>query len=152
MLKGIHNHNARATAAGLLLAFTAGLAFAQPLPALPGNAQSGAQTEATAPLSLQKAIALTLEANLDLTVAQREVEAVQGQVLQAQARRNPELAYALEDQRTQTRTQSAQINLPIELGGKRAAQQCSAQQCLAGSGGQTDHEAFLPVFVRKRPL
>nr|WP_244273677.1 TolC family protein [Acidovorax soli] len=112
----------------MLLAFTAGLAFAQPLPALLGNAQSGAQTEATAPLSLQKAIALALEANLDLTVAQREVEAVQGQVLQAQARRNPELAYALEDQRTQTRTQSAQINLPIELGSKRAARIAAAER------------------------
>ena len=131
MLKGIHNRKASAAAAGLLFALTAGTAFAQPLPMAPGHEQQsangGAQIEA-APLSLQKAIALALEANLDLTVAQREVDAVQGQVLQAQARRNPELAYLLEDQRTSTRTQSAQINLPIELGGKRAARMAAAER------------------------
>ena len=68
------------------------------------------------PLTLQKAVALALEANLDLTVAQREIEAVEGQVIQGRVRPNPELAYSLEDQRTPTRTQSVQINLPIEMG------------------------------------
>ena len=131
MLKGIHNRRASAVAAGLLFALTAGTVFAQPLPTAAGHAQSatgGVQMEAATPLSLSKAIALALEANLDLTVAQREVEAVQGQVLQAQTRRNPELAYLLEDQRTPTRTQSAQINLPIELGGKRAARMAAAER------------------------
>ena len=122
MLKGIHNRRASAVAAGLVFALTAGTASAQALPTVPGHARSangGEQIEAATPLSLQEAIALALEGNLDLTVAQREIEAVEGQVIQGRVRPNPELAYSLEDQRTPTRTQSVQINLPIELGGKR---------------------------------
>jgi cobalt-zinc-cadmium efflux system outer membrane protein len=49
-------------------------------------------------------------------------------VLQGQARPNPELAYSLEDQRTETRTQSVQINLPVEMGGKRAARIAAAER------------------------
>lgn len=131
MLTGIHNYNARATAAGLLFAFTTGLAFAQPLPAPRGHVQgahSGTQAETATPLSLQKAIAMALEGNLELSIAQREIEATEGQVIQGRARRNPELAYEFEDQRSATRTQSVLINLPIELGGKRAARIAAAER------------------------
>ncbi len=41
---------------------------------------------------------------------------------------NPELAYSLEDARSQTRTQSWQLNLPVELGGKRAARTKAAER------------------------
>lgn len=102
MLKDIHNYNARAVAAGLLLALMTGTAFAQLLPTAPALGQSAngvEQIEAATPLTLQKAVALALEANLDLTVAQREIEAVEGQVIQGRVRPNPELAYSLEDQR-----------------------------------------------------
>ena len=81
MLKGIHNRRASAVAAGLVFALTAGTASAQALPTVPGHARSangGEQIEAATPLSLQEAIALALEGNLDLTVAQREIEAVEG--------------------------------------------------------------------------
>ena len=84
MLKDIHNYNARAVAAGLLLALMTGTAFAQLLPTAPALGQSAngvEQIEAATPLTLQKAVALALEANLDLTVAQREIEAVEGQVI-----------------------------------------------------------------------
>lgn len=131
MLKDIHNYNARAVAAGLLLALMTGTAFAQLLPTAPALGQSAngvEQIEAATPLTLQKAVALALEANLDLTVAQREIEAVEGQVIQGRVRPNPELAYSLEDQRTPTRTQSVQINLPIEPGGKRAARIAAAER------------------------
>ena len=131
MLKGIHNRRASAVAAGLVFALTAGTASAQALPTVPGHARSangGEQIEAATPLSLQEAIALALEGNLDLTVAQREIEAVEGQVIQGRVRPNPELTYSLEDQRTPTRTQSVQINLPIELGGKRAARIAAAER------------------------
>ena len=131
MLKGIHNRRASAVAAGLVFALTAGTASAQALPTVPGHARSangGEQIEAATPLSLQEAIALALEGNLDLTVAQREIEAVEGQVIQGRVRPNPELTYSLEDQRTPTRTQSVQINLPIELGGKRAARSAAAER------------------------
>lgn len=106
----------------LLMAVTAGLTFAQSLPAAQTNRtpRPGSQAEAMVALTLQRAIALALESNPDLTVAKREIEATEGQVLQGQVRPNPELSYALEDQNAQTRTQSVQINLPVEMGGKRA--------------------------------
>lgn len=139
MLKDYHNHKRResvavhcaskvAAATGLLIALSAGAAFAQALPAAQDTVNSGLQAEAATLLTLQKAIALALDGNLDLAVARREIEATQGQVIQGQARPNPELAYLLEDQRAQTRTQSVQINLPIEMGGKRAARITAAER------------------------
>lgn len=120
-----------AAATSLLVALTAGVAFAQALPAAQDNrpaAKSGLQSEAATILTLQKAVALALDGNLDLAVARREIEATQGQVIQGQARPNPELAYSLEDQRAATRTQSVQINLPVEMGGKRAARITAAER------------------------
>ena len=141
MLTGIHNQKRRASlpvlratkkaiARGLLIALTAGVAFAQSLPAAQANrtARPESQADAATLLTLQKAIALALDGNLDLSVAKREVEATQAQVLQGHARPNPELVYSLEDQRAQTRTQSVQINLPVELGGKRAARIAVAER------------------------
>lgn len=141
MLKRIHNQKRRASLtdhraikkapiAGLLIALAAGAVFAQSLPATQANraASPEAQSETAASLTLQKAVALALEGNPDLTVAKREIEATEGQVLQGQVRPNPELAYSLEDQRTQTGTQSVQINLPVELGGKRAARIAAAER------------------------
>ena len=120
-----------AAATSLLVALAAGAAFAQALPAAqdnPSAVRSGLQSEAATILTLQKAIDLALDSNLDLAVARREIEATQGQVIQGQARPNPELAYSLEDQRAATRTQSVQINLPVEMGGKRAARITTAER------------------------
>lgn len=142
MLKSHHNHKRRksvsvlrtsgvAAATSLLVALAAGAAFAQALPAAQDNhpaVKSGLQSEAATILTLQKAIDLALDSNLDLAVARREIEATQGQVIQGQARPNPELAYSLEDQRAATRTQSVQINLPVEMGGKRAARITAAER------------------------
>jgi len=126
----VHRATKKATAAALLLALTAGVSFAQSLPAAQANrtAQSESQADVATLLTLQRAIALALDGNPDLTVAKREIEATEGQVLQGQARPNPELAYLLEDQRAQTRTQSVQINLPVEMGGKRAARIAAAER------------------------
>lgn len=141
MLKSIHSQKRRAllpvykiekkaTAAGLLIVLTAGMAFAQSPPSGQANRadRPKSQTAEATLLTLQRAIALALDGNPDLTVARREVEATQGQVLQGQARPNPELAYSLEDQSAQTRTQSVQINLPVEMGGKRAARIAAAER------------------------
>ncbi|MDT0136959.1 TolC family protein [Acidovorax sp. PRC11] len=81
-----------------------------------------------APLTLSQAIAQALESNPEVAAATRQVQASEGQVLQGQARPNPELAYSLEDTRSQTRSQSWQINLPIERGGKRDARTKAAQK------------------------
>ena len=142
MLKSHHNHKRRKSisvlctskvvaATSLLIALTAGGAFAQVLPTAQGNhplVKIGLQTETATILTLQKAIDLALGGNLDLAVARREIEATQGPVIQGQARPNPELVYSLEDQRAATRTQSVQINLPIEVGGKRAARIAAAER------------------------
>ena len=89
------------------------------------------QTVVTAPatpLSLARAIELALEGNPEVAAAKRQWEATEGQVLQGRSRPNPELAYSLEDTRSKTRTQSWQLNLPVELGGKRAARTKAAEK------------------------
>ncbi len=89
---------------------------------------SHAAAAAAEPLSLAKAIELALEGNPEVAAAKRQWEATEGQVLQGRSRPNPELAYSLEDTRSKTRTQSWQLNLPVELGGKRAARTKAAEK------------------------
>lgn len=74
-----------------------------------------------APLTLPLALAWAMERNPGLRAAQQAVAASEGALLQSQARPNPELAYAQEDTRRDTRSISLQWNQPIEVGGKRAA-------------------------------
>ena len=138
MLKSYQNHKRRhfvsalyassaALMTGLLLAFTVEAAWAQTAASHYPALNKPLQTDAATAMTLPQAIALALDGNLDLTVAKREVEARQAQVLQGRARPNPEFAYAREDQNAATRTHSLQINLPIEMGGKRAARVAAAE-------------------------
>lgn len=80
------------------------------------------------PLTLHRAIRLAQDGNPDLAVAKREIEAVEGQLLQARSRPNPELLYALEDTRAETRAQSVQLNVPVETGGKYATRIAAAER------------------------
>lgn len=115
-----------ASAAAVLLAASSG-AFAQGVSQAPiasGQAPQAAATAASTPLSLARAIEFALEGNPEVAAAMRQLEATEGQVLQGSARPNPELAYSLE----KTRTQSWQLNLPVELGGKRAARTKAAEK------------------------
>ena len=119
-----------AGAAAIWLSASGG-AFSQGLP--PGHAVGERAPQAAAaataePLSLAKAIELALEGNPEVAAAKRQWEATEGQVLQGRSRPNPELAYSLEDTRSKTRTQSWQLNLPVELGGKRAARTKAAEK------------------------
>ena len=119
-----------AGAAAIWLSASGG-AFSQGLP--PGHvvgerAPQSAAAAAAEPLSLAKAIELALEGNPEVAAAKRQWEATEGQVLQGRSRPNPELAYSLEDTRSKTRTQSWQLNLPVELGGKRAARTKAAEK------------------------
>ena len=119
-----------ASAAAILLAASSG-AFAQGVSQAPiasGQAPQAAATAASTPLSLARAIEFALEGNPEVAAAMRQLEATEGQVLQGSARPNPELAYSLEDARSKTRTQSWQLNLPVELGGKRAARTKAAEK------------------------
>ena len=119
-----------AGAAAIWLSASGG-AFSQGLP--PGHvvgerAPQAAAAATAEPLSLAKAIELALEGNPEVAAAKRQLEATEGQVLQGRSRPNPELAYSLEDTRSKTRTQSWQLNLPVELGGKRAARTKAAEK------------------------
>ncbi len=92
------------------------LSFAAPLLA-------GAQTfsEPVLPLSLRTAIEYSLAYNADISVARRELEATEGTVLQSKVRPNPQVSLIKEDARSPTLSNTVQLNIPIELGGKRAA-------------------------------
>jgi cobalt-zinc-cadmium efflux system outer membrane protein len=138
MFKGIYLHGKphawrgrtkftlAASAAAVLLSASGG-AFSQGMPQGPVVGVQAPQTAAE-PLSLAKAIELALEGNPEVAAATRQLEATEGQVLQGRSRPNPELAYSLEDARSKTRTQSWQLNLPVELGGKRAARTKAAEK------------------------
>lgn len=82
---------------------------------------------AGAPLLLAGALARVLQANPDLLAGVHEINAQAGAVMQAGAVPNPELATLVEDAREATRTTTVQLNVPIELGGKRAARLNAAQ-------------------------
>ena len=119
-----------AGAAAIWLSASGG-AFSQGLPPGPAVGERAPQSAAAAaaePLSLAKAIELAMEGNPEVAAAKRQWEATEGQVLQGRSRPNPELAYSLEDTRSKTRTQSWQLNLPVELGGKRAARTKAAEK------------------------
>ncbi|MFS0754300.1 TolC family protein [Noviherbaspirillum sp. 1P10PC] len=79
-------------------------------------------------LSLEAALDLAYSANPDIAVARREVQAMEGAILQAQTIPNPEVATSIEDTKQETRTTTFQLSQPLELGGKRAARVTAAQR------------------------
>jgi outer membrane protein, heavy metal efflux system len=101
----------------------------------PVGAQSPAAPATTAQpaagaLTLAQALALAMASNAELAVAQRELAAAQGPVLQGRARPNPELSVLLEDTRQATRTSTLQFSQRLELGGQRAARIDAAERSL----------------------
>jgi cobalt-zinc-cadmium efflux system outer membrane protein len=84
--------------------------------------------EPAGPLSLATALTLAFEANPELAVASREVEATEAAALQAGLRPNPELSALLEDTRRESRTVTLLLSQPVELGGKRAARMEAAER------------------------
>lgn len=104
-----------------------------PTAAAPTALTAPAPTTSTSPgarLSLSEAFERAEAFHPELVQAQREVEALQGPVLQARLRPNPELAYALEDQQTANRSQSLQLNWRLETGGKREARMAATEQAV----------------------
>ena len=131
------------------LALVAGGLLASALAAMPSAAQqtsgappgvsTGTSSTSTPRVSLSQAVALALDANPELSAARREIAAAAGQIVQSRVRPNPELGYSLEDTQSRTRTQSLQINWPIEMGGKRDARVNVAERNhdLAGADFET---------------
>ena len=132
---GVHGHRKASLVAASVVVMLLGassVAFSQVTaqPQIGGGQETlqGTSSAPTAVLSLARAIELAMEGNPEVAAATRQVESTEGQVLQGRARPNPEIAYSLEDTRSKTRTQSIQLNLPIELGGKRAARTKAAEK------------------------
>lgn len=80
-----------------------------------------AESEPATPLSLEDALALSMNAHPDISVALREREAIQGAQMQAGARPNPSVSALVQDTRSATRETTLQINQEFELGNKRQA-------------------------------
>lgn len=89
--------------------------------------EEGSLLSGPAPLiTLEKALALAMRANPELSVALREREAVGGMQLQAGLRPNPTVTTYMQDARRDTRQTTLQLNQEIELGNKRAARLAAA--------------------------
>ena len=115
---------------GLAAALLSPAAFAQNAATTPLPAAQAAQqiAEPAGTLTLDAALALAAGRNFTLSAAGHELDAAEGGIMQARTIPNPEVAVLLEDNRRDTRTTTAQVNLPIELGGKRAARIGAAQK------------------------
>lgn len=83
---------------------------------------------AAAPLTLDAAVARALHANPALRAAGHEVAAQEGSIAQARALPNPTLEFVREGQDRANRTTTAQLGIPIELGGKRGARVDAARR------------------------
>lgn len=113
--------------------------------------------EATGPLTLEAALSLAAGSNFSLSAAAKELDSTEGGIMQARVIPNPELQTLVEDTRKSTRTSTAQMNIPIELGGKRSARINAAertrelaQATLAGVRGDIRAqviESFFSVLI-----
>ena len=95
---------------------------AQTPPAAVALPPAAAPAGALAPiLTLDAALALAEAGSFTLSAAGKELDATEGDLIQSRVIPNPELAVSMEDTRKASRSTTGQVNLPIELGGKRAA-------------------------------
>lgn len=83
---------------------------------------------AQTPLTLEQALELAAARSPAIAAALKEVQAADGAVSQAGAWRNPELNATVEDTQRATRTTTATIDIPLELGGKRGARVTVAER------------------------
>ncbi len=93
-----------------------------------------AMSNPTGPLSLEAALDLALTANPELSAATNELRAVEGAVIQAGLRPNPDISTSVEDtQNRATRSTTVQLGQRLELGGKRAARVAIAERGREGA-------------------
>jgi outer membrane protein, heavy metal efflux system len=78
-------------------------------------------SSAQATLTLEQALEQATSRSPLIAAAIKDVEAAQGASRQAGLWRNPELSATVEDPRRDTRTTTVTLDIPLELGGKRAA-------------------------------
>jgi len=78
-------------------------------------------------VTLQQAVDRAVQTHPALAAAGYEVAASEGALDQARRLRNPEAAFTTEDVRRDRATMTAQLNIPLELGGKRGARTRAAE-------------------------
>ncbi len=88
---------------------------------LSSTTSPAASSRAIGVLTLVSAVEMAYARNPGLRAAQLEVQVAAGARQQAGVIRNPELSYLSEGTQSGRRTTTTQVNLPIELGGKRGA-------------------------------
>lgn len=101
--------------------------------AAPAAASSSASSEPAVAqgqagrVTLQQALDRAMQTHPALAAAGYEIAASEGALDQARRWRNPEAAFTTEDVRRDRATMTAQLNIPLELGGKRAARTRAAE-------------------------
>jgi cobalt-zinc-cadmium efflux system outer membrane protein len=100
------------------------------------------------PLSLGAARQIAAANNPSLAAAQREVEAVQGALMQAGVYQNPSLDLEVEDLRSGSRTTTVTWSQPLDLSGKRSARVAAAERAVEAARVQREaREAQLTADV-----
>ncbi|MDY0745995.1 TolC family protein [Paucibacter sp. R3-3] len=91
------------------------------------------------PLTLEAAFDRALSRSPALSAAAKEVEAQQAAVRQAGVRPNPSLSATVEDTRPETRTSTLTLDIPLEMGGKRAARLGAAERAVGVASAELDN-------------
>ncbi|GAQ26856.1 TolC family protein [Ralstonia insidiosa] len=118
-----------AALACLLAAPLAAVAATDPVTpaALSATASGDVVAGQTERVTLQQAVERAMQTHPALAAAGYEIAASEGALDQASRLRNPEAAFITEDVRRNRATMTAQLNIPLELGGKRAARTRAAE-------------------------
>ncbi len=115
-------------------------AFAQTTPYQSASeaAALATQNEPATALTLKQAMNLAIDANPDLAIARRELDAVAATRVQASVFRNPEISVDVEDTRASSRQTTYWLGQPLELGGKRGARIESAERARDVASAELD--------------
>lgn len=101
---------------------------------VPASASASVHGAAHERVTLQQAVDRALATHPALAAAGYAVSASEGAVDQARRLRNPEAAFLTEDVRRDRAAMTAQLNIPLELGGKRAARTRAAELARDAAG------------------
>jgi cobalt-zinc-cadmium efflux system outer membrane protein len=91
-------------------------------------------------LTLDQALDRALSNSPSVAAAIKEVQALDGASTQARSWRNPELNTTVEDARSNSnRATTITLDIPLELGGKRAARVSAAERAAGVASAELDH-------------
>ena len=134
-----------AALACLLAAPLAAVAATDPITSAALSASADVVAGQTERVTLQRAVERAMQTHPALAAAGYEIAASEGALDQARRLRNPEAALTTEDVRRNRATMTAQLNIPLELGGKRSARTRAAE---LGRDAVTQDAAVLRAELR----